>query len=150
MQSQNSQHMELSRDQSTWPFQYLTTQTQPIHPRRPALGLNAPGVTGAVIDVYNQVGVPPTSRTKRMKSQEQINTELYGTAPYLGSGDGIMFDVGTSTTLRDSVPMLRGERSRHHVSDVSYNQWYYLTVPPAAQSVADQFGMQSRAEAAYE
>lgn len=151
MQNQNVQYTDLYRDQSTWPLRYITTQTQPINPLKPVLGLNVPaGVAPNLINTYNKIGVPPTTRSKRLKSQQEINTELYGTAPYLGSGDGIMFNVEKSTMLRDSTPTLRGARSRHFMADRSYNQWYHLTVPTAAQSVAAQIGMEARAEPAYD
>jgi hypothetical protein len=151
MQSQNAQYTDLYRDQSTWPLRYITTQTQPTDPLKPVLGLNVPeGVAPGLIEVYNKIGVPPPTRTKRLKSEQEINTELYGTAPYLGSGDGVMFHVEKSTMLRDSIPTLRGARSRHLMADPSYNRWDFLTVPTAAQSVSSQIGAESRAEPAYE
>jgi hypothetical protein len=107
-------------------------------------------VAPGLIEVYNKIGVPPTTRSKRLKSQQEINTELYGTAPYLGSGDGVMFNVEKSTMLRDSTPTLRGARSRYLMADKSYNRWDFLTVPTAAQTVNSQIGMESRAEPAYE
>jgi hypothetical protein len=150
MQNQNRTYLDLSRDQSTWPFSYIMSETQPVNPRRPALGLDAPGVGADVVGVYNKIGVPPTTRTKRLKSQQEINTELYGTAPYLASGDGVMFNVEASNKLRDSIPLLKGYRSKYITADRPYDTWSFNTVPNAAQSIADQFGAQARAELAYE
>lgn len=150
MQNQNRAFINLTRDQSTWPLTYIFGATQPVDPRRPALGLNAPGVNSDAVTTYNEIGVPPTSRTKRLKSQQEISTELYGTAPYLGSGDGVMFNIETSTRLRDSIPMLRGYRSKYITADKPYDTWSFNYVPNAAQPVLTQVGVQSRAEPAYE
>lgn len=150
MQNQNRTYLDLTRDQSTWPLTYIMSETQPVNPRRPALGLKAPGVNADVVEAYNVVGVPPTTRTKKLKSQQEINTELYGTAPYLGSGDGVMFDVETSTKLRDSTYLLRGYRSKYITADRPYDTWYFNTVPNGVQPVAEQIGAQSRVELAYE
>jgi len=150
MQNQNRTYLDLSRDQSTWPLTYIMSETQPVNPRRPALGLITPGVNADVVNAYNVVGVPPTTRTKRLKSQQEINTELYGTAPYLGSGDGVMFDVETSTKLRNSTPLLRGYRSKYITADKQYDTWSFNYIPNAVQPVTDQIGAQSRVELAYE
>ena len=151
MQSPHSdtQYSDIMRDQSTWPGIYTLTQTQPTDAHHGILGLNAPGVAGGSIDVYNMIGVFPPSRTLRLKSEQEINTELYGTAPYLGSGDGIMFNVEKSTQMRDSIPELRGARSRHWIDDRSYNRWDFVSAHNATQAVSDQYGAQGRAEIAY-
>lgn len=150
MQNQNPSYAQLHRDQSTWPLEYVLTQTQPIDAFRPALGLNAPGVGSDQIAVSNVLDIPPTSRTQRIKSQLELWTELYGTAPYLGGGDGIIYDVETSNALRDSIYMLRGQRSRHWMADQPYDTWSFIDVPNASQDVVTQVGYPSRSDLAYE
>lgn len=129
----------------TWQYKYVTSQPRPTDPQRPIFGLPSVG-SGVVADAYQAVAVPTPTRTHRLKSEQHVSTELYGTSPYLGRGDGIMFHVDTSTSLREGISVLRGDKVREYVA----SRWDFVGVPLAVQDVSEQIGEQARLAGVYE
>lgn len=134
---------------ATWQYQYVTGGPRPMDVRRPIFGAPCVGA-GAVAAVYNEVAIPTATRTRRLKSQDHVSTEMFGTAPYLGRGDGIMLHVDVANRLRDGVPTLRGDRSDRRWAEMPLDRWDFVNQTPAVQSIAEQLGAQSRLVPIYE
>lgn len=91
--------------QSTWPMRYVMTQRQrdassPAYvasegPRERHVG------AGQIVD-FNRL-LPAHSRAVTLAKHHKLNTELFGTAPYVALGRGTLRDVDSSTRLRDSA-----------------------------------------------
>lgn len=128
---------------NTFDFKYAMSRPRPGVPGRPIRGLRSVGAF--------DVAVPFNTRTKRLRSEQESVHEVYGTAPYLGSGDGVMLYPGVSTELRNSNYTLRGARSRHLITEHSQARWAFIgDRKNVVQSVADQVGMSARDESSYE
>lgn len=95
-----------------YPLRY-TLQAPRIRRIRPIHGTRSVGY-GIDINAYNEI-LPLTTRTTRLRSEEQIVSEEYGTSPYLARGDGIMFHLPVDTQLRygQISSSVLGGRSRH-------------------------------------
>lgn len=140
---------------STYNYKYIATETQPTDARNQAIwGLMQMGLSTEAARLYGDIVVQKTSRNCRRSEGgfADTNTELWGTSPYLGSGDGVIFNTKTSNKLlRGFDSSLRGSKSRAFINDISpipYT-WENQTQPLAAATTSFIAGMNSRQIPAY-
>lgn len=132
--------------ESTYPMRYRfsTPVRKAIKPVHGARGVGY----GVDVTAYNAT-IPQSTRTIKLKSEEQKVTELYGTAPYLGRGDGIMFNPQMDNELRFSQVFLKEARTRHQIMEKTVRQPDYNTRPLVVQSTQAQGGVSARLDPAY-
>lgn len=140
---------------STYAYKYTMTDTQPSDAKNQAIwGLVQSGLSAEAAKMYNEVVVSKMSRDSR-KSEggfSDTNTELWGTAPYLGQGDGIMLNIEQNSQLeRGFESSLRGARSRKQISEQSFIPftWSMIDVPLSASSNKFIGGNDTRQERSY-
>ena len=139
----------------TYNYKYAMTETQPSQAKgEPIWGLMQMGLSVEAAEKYAQIVVPKTSRESR-KSEggfADVNTELWGTSPYLGRGDGIMFYAKENDALvRGFDSSLRGDRNRGQISGRSTIPYTFsfIDVPLATASNTFIAGTDSRMERSY-
>jgi len=140
---------------STYPYKWTVTETQPTQARDQAIwGLLNIGLSTEAARLYGDVVVQKTSRYCRRSEGgfADTNTELWGTSPYLGRGDGEVFNMPQSNELlRGFESSLRGSKSRAFLNDISpipYT-WEQIDVPLAAATTSFIAGMNTRETPAY-
>lgn len=141
---------------STYNYKYLMTETQPTASKNEAIwGLMRTGLSVEAAEMYSRVVVSKSTRDCR-KSEggfKDTDTQLWGTSPYLGLGDGIMFNVKQNNELtRGFDSSLRGSKSRYLIDDRSFIPltWSMIDVPLAASSNKFIIGTNSRQEPSYQ
>ena len=141
---------------STYNYKYVMTETQPSKAKNEAIwGLVQMGLSAEAAKMYDNVVVSKTTRYCR-KSEggfKDTNTQLWGTSPYLGLGDGIMFNVKQNNELtRGFDSSLRGSKTRYLIDDKSFIPltWSMIDVPLAAATNKFIAGTDSRQETAYQ
>ena len=112
------------------------------------------GLSVEAAKMYDDIVVSKTTRYCR-KSEggfKDTNTQLWGTSPYLGTGDGIMFNVKQNNELtRGFDSSLRGSKTRYQIDDKSFIPltWSMIDVPLAAATNKFIGGSDTRQEQAY-
>lgn len=141
---------------STYEYKYRMTETQPRNAKDEAIwGLVQMGLSSEAAKMYYNIVVPKTTRYCR-KSEggfKDTNTQLWGTSPYLGLGDGIMFNVKENNDLvRGFDSSLRGTKSRYLIDDKSFIPltWSMVDVPLAASTNKFLGGSDTRQQRAYQ
>lgn len=163
MKAVNVQHQNAGANQipladnpfSTYNYKYVMTETHPTDAKNEAIwGLVRTGLSAEAAKMYDDVVVSKTTRYCR-KSEggfKDTNTQLWGTSPYLGTGDGIMFNVKQNNELtRGFDSSLRGSKTRYQIDDRSFIPltWSTIDVPLAAATNKFLGGTDSRMEPAY-
>ncbi|APC25781.1 hypothetical protein BST79_gp268 [Only Syngen Nebraska virus 5] len=140
---------------STYPYKHVITETQPTKAKGEAIwGLVQMGLSGEAAAMYGDVVVQKTTRACR-KSEggfKDVNTELWGTSPYLGRGDGEVYNMPASNELlRGFESSLRGSRVRTQIDDKSFipYTWQMIDVPLAAAKTSFIVGLDTRQQLAY-
>ena len=140
---------------STYAGKYVLSQTQPTESANEAiLGLVQTGMAAKQAGDYERVVVSRTSRSCRRSEGgfANVNTEVYGTSPYLGRGDGDHYYVDVSNQLmRDVATSDRGSKVRSLINDrspIAYT-WSQIDVPLGVATTAFLAGMDSRNQLAY-
>jgi hypothetical protein len=140
---------------STYSYKYAVTETQPTKAKKEAIwGLIQMGLSREAAAMYGNVVVQNTTRDCR-KSEggfSAVNTELWGTSPYLGRGDGEVFNMMQSNRLmRGFESSLRGTKSRTFLTDISTIPltWNKIDVPLAVPTSTFLIGKDSRQQMAY-
>jgi len=140
---------------STYEYKHVITETQPTQAKgEPIWGLVRMGLSGEAASMYGDVVVQKTTRSCR-KSEggfKDVNTELWGTSPYLGRGDGEVYNISTSNQLlRGFESSLRGSRVRTQIDDKSFipYTWEFLDAPLAAAKTSFLAGLDTRQQLAY-
>jgi hypothetical protein len=140
---------------STYNYKYTVTETQPTQARDQAIwGLLNMGLSTEAARLYGDVVVQKTSRACRRSEGgfADVQTELWGTSPYLGRGDGEHYNIPTSNELlRGFESSLRGSKSRTFLTDVSTipYTWQQIDVPLAAATTSFIAGLSTRETPAY-
>ena len=141
---------------STYNYKYVVTETQPKDAKNEAIwGLVRMGLSAEAARMYSDIVVSKTTRYCR-KSEggfKDVNTQLWGTSPYLGTGDGIMFNVAENNELtRGFYSSLRGSKTRYLIDDQSYIPltWSRIDVPLAASTNKFIGGSDTRQEQSYQ
>ena len=141
---------------STYNYKYVVTETQPKDAKNEAIwGLVRMGLSTEAAKMYGDVVVSKTTRYCR-KSEggfADVNTQLWGTSPYLGTGDGIMFNVKQNNELtRGFDSSLRGTKTRYLIDDKSVIPltWSMIDVPLAAATTKFIAGSDTRQEQSYQ
>ena len=141
---------------STYNYKYVVTETQPKDAKNEAIwGLVRMGLSTEAAKMYGDVVVSKTTRYCR-KSEggfADVNTQLWGTSPYLGTGDGIMFNVKQNNELtRGFDSSLRGTKTRYLIDDKSFIPltWSMIDVPLAAATTKFIAGSDTRQEQSYQ
>ena len=120
-------YIALLEAESTWAFKYQFTRPNPAWPRAfPIQGLNLPRPGPAQMDAYNSL-LPAHFRAKVRASQNRPQTELFGTAPYVALGRGVMHHVDTNTALLHSNPV--HERGSRVLTEREWDTRAFITVP---------------------
>lgn len=140
---------------STYNYKYVMAETQPTDAKNEAIwGLVRMGLSAEAAKMYDDVVVSKTTRYSR-KSEggfKDANTQLWGTSPYLGLGDGIMFNVEQNNELtRGFDSSLRGSKTRYQIADKSFIPltWSMIDVPLAAATNKFIGGSDTRQETSY-
>lgn len=140
---------------STYNYKYTATETQPTDAKNQAIwGLINIGLSAEAARLYGDVVVQKTTRACRRSEGgfADTNTELWGTSPYLGRGDGEFYNIDKSNDLvRGFESSLRGTKSRTFTTDISpipYT-WQHINVPLAAATTSFVAGMNTREMPAY-
>ena len=164
MQAQNVKYQNARANQiplvdnpfSTYNYKYVVTETQPTDAKNEAIwGLVRMGLSTEAAKMYGDVVVSKTTRYCR-KSEggfSDVNTQLWGTSPYLGLGDGIMFNVKQNNELtRGFNSSLRGTKNRYLIDDQSFIPltWNMIDVPLAAATNKFIGGTDTRDEPSYQ
>ncbi|ABT15086.1 hypothetical protein NY2A_B687R [Paramecium bursaria Chlorella virus NY2A] len=140
---------------STYPYKHVITETQPTNAKDQAIwGLIQMGLSQEAARLYGDVVVQKTTRACRRSEGgfADVNTELWGTSPYLGLGDGVMFNTSTSNKLlRGFESSLRGSKVRTQIDDKSFipYTWQTIDVPLAAAKTKFLVGEDTRQMLAY-
>ena len=140
---------------STYGFKYLADQTQPSNSTSQAVwGLINAGLSMEAAKSYQDVVISKTTRRCR-KSEggfKDVNTELFGTSPYLGRGDGERFNMPTSNELlREFGSSNRGSKVKTQINDKSpipYT-WAVIDVPLAVSTTKFMSGEDTRGQGIY-
>lgn len=119
-------YLRLLEAESTWAFKYHASRPNPVAPQRfPIQGLNNPAWGPRQVDAYNAL-LPGHYRVHTRAAQNRPLTELFGTAPYLALGRGILNHVDTNTTLLQGNPI--NDRNRR-LSEREWDRTAFVTVP---------------------
>lgn len=111
-------YIGLLEAESTWAAQYNFSRPNPMAPRRfPIQGLTNSAPGPSQIDAYTTL-LPVHYRVQNRASHDRPQTELFGRAPYVALGRGVLNHVDTSTQLAHGNPII--DRTRQ----LSERQWY--------------------------
>ena len=111
-------YLGLLEAESTWALKYNFSRPNPAAPRRlPIQGLNNPAPGPSQIDALNTL-LPINYRVQTRAAHDRPQTELFGRAPYVALGRGVLNHVDTSTQLQQGNPAI--DRTRQ----LSERQWY--------------------------
>lgn len=142
-------YIDLLEAESTWPSKYVFSRTNPVNSRQnPMWGLTDHGVPGARIGTYNKL-LPTNFRMQVRAAQNKPQTELFGTAPYIALGRGVLRHTDTSSLLQQSNWVeRRGSRS---IAEIDYNRFEYVSIPKNLSALAPElrFGAMTRVAPAY-
>lgn len=120
-------YIALLSAESTWPFKYRMGSINPTAPRaHPIQGLNAPAVGPGQIDAYNRL-LPVNFRMDVRSSQHRPQTQLFGTAPYIALGRGVMHHVDTNSMLQQGNPLF--DRGNRTVTERRFDTMDFVTIP---------------------
>jgi hypothetical protein len=140
---------------STYDYKYAVTQSQPDEAKKQAIwGLIRGGLSVEAAEKYAEIVISKTTRRCR-KSEggfKDVNTELFGTSPYLGSGDGVRFNMPTNDKLmRGFNSSIRGSKVKTQIADRSPIPftWEFLDVPLAVSTTDFLSGLDTRQALAY-
>lgn len=142
-------YIDLLEAESTWPMKYLFGQTNPVRPRdRPIQGSHTPGVGGCQADVYSSL-LPTNFRMQVRASQNRLQTELFGTAPFLGLGQGVLKNTDTSSMLMQGTRV--SERGARVLMERNYGRLGFVTVPAELRDLPHElrYGALTRVSASY-
>ena len=98
-------YLDALERQSTWPFRYVVSQRHRDASSPAYVASEGPRgrhVGAAQIAAFNRL-LPSHSRATTLAKHHKLNTELFGTAPYVAVGRGTLRDVDNSTRLRESA-----------------------------------------------
>lgn len=126
-------YLALLEAQSTWPFKYNFTRTNPWTPRAyPVQGLSRSAWGPGQVDAFNSL-LPANYRVKHRASQNKPQTELFGTAPYIALGRGIMYHVDVSSMLlQGNMVQERGSRI---LTERQFDRKQFITVPDTLRNL---------------
>lgn len=144
----DKQYIDLLEAESTWAAKYLFSQPNPVAPRRfPMMGLNAPNMGPGQMPTYNDM-LPQHYRVMHRASHNKPQTELFGTAPYIALGRGVLSHVDTSSALLQSnyVP----ERGSRVLMEAPWTRSQYVTVPEELKQLREmRLGQMTRVGPEY-
>lgn len=141
-------YIDLLEAESTWPFKYVFSRTNPIEPQRNPMWADVPGVPGRGIPVYNKL-LPTNFRMQTRASQNRPQTELFGTAPYTALGRGPLKYPDVSSLLQQSNWVAgRGSRT---VTEADMHRFDFVSVPKelSALPFESRYGKMTRTGPAY-
>lgn len=120
-------YLALLEAQSTWPTRYHFARINPTAPSAfPIQGLNAPHMGPPQIPHFNKL-LPANFRVDVRSSQHRLQTELFGRAPYIALGRGIMNHVDTNTMLQQGNPIF--ERGNRVLAEKPWDRRDFVTMP---------------------
>lgn len=119
-------YLGLLETESTWALKYNFSRPNPMAPRRfPIQGLNTAAPGPAQMAAYNTL-LPINYRVQTRASHDRPQTELFGRAPYVAVGRGVLNHIDTNTQLMQGNPII--DRTRQ----LSERQWHrasFVNVP---------------------
>lgn len=123
----DNDYLRLLEAESTWAFKYNQAQVNPGDPRRfPIQGLNAPHMGPSQVATYNRL-LPYNYRVEHRSSRNRLETELFGRAPYIALGRGVMFHVDDSTKLAQGNPLF--DRGNRVIMERPWDRRQFVTIP---------------------
>lgn len=141
----DNENMRYEAARAKFPMQYVFNTPQPTAGPRAIQGRPTVGY-GVDVAAYHQT---MSRATRKPKSQNSNLHELYGTAPLLAKGDGVMLNPQVENDLRFNQIFLNGSRSRHLLSERPQPQLNYNTKPLVMQTPAQQGGVSTRDDLPY-
>lgn len=135
--------------ESTWPMKYTFSRPNPMTPRAfPVQGLNAPAIGPGQVATFNRL-LPQNFRIQNRASQHRLQTELFGTAPYVALGRGILQHVDVSTGLIQGHNVsTRG--SRWESAEKMYDRKAFIDVPRELRELEElRMGTMTRVAPSY-
>lgn len=126
-------YIDLLEAESTWPFKYVLSRTQPVAPRAfPMWGLHDQGVPTGDVKTYNTL-LPRNYRMQVRASQNKPQTELFGTAPYTALGRGLLRFTDTNSLLQQGNWVTgRGARI---LGELPWDRNQFVHIPEALQNL---------------
>lgn len=142
------QYIDLLEAESTWPFKYVFSRTNPVNPRVNPMWADVPGVPIGGVDAYNSL-LPANYRMQIRASQNRPQTELFGTAPYIALGRGPLKYTDTQSSLQQSN-WVAGKGSRM-INEIDLYRYDFVTLPPDLVNIPfdSRLGQMTRAGPAY-
>lgn len=126
-------YLRLLEAESTWAFKYHLTRTNPWTPRAfPVQGLNNPAMGPGQVDAYNSL-LPSHYRVKHRASQNRPQTELFGTAPYIALGRGIMHHVDVNSMLQQGH--WTQDRGQRVLMEREFDRKHFVSIPAALRNL---------------
>lgn len=142
-------YIDLLEAESTWAMKYVFSNTNPLEPRQhPIMGLNAPNTGGCQMKQYNSM-LPRNFRMQTRASQNRLHTELFGTAPYMALGRGVLKHVDVSTMLQQGNWVPEGPSRTLMESKWDRNQ--FVTIPKELKQLKPElrYGSMTRVGPSY-
>lgn len=119
-------YIGLLEAESTWAAKYNFSRPNPTAPRRfPIQGMHRPSFGPTEVDAYNAL-LPQNFRVQTRAAHNRPQTELFGRAPYVALGRGVLNHVDTSTLLKHGNPII--DRTRQ-LSERQWDRASFVTVP---------------------
>lgn len=126
-------YIALLEAQSTWPFSYRFGRVNPTNPRaHPIQGLNAPSWGPSQVDTFNRL-LPVNFRMDVRSSQHRPTTELFGTAPYIALGRGVLHHVDVNSMLQQGNPLF--DRGNRTVTERGWDRAHFVTIPDDLRNI---------------
>lgn len=123
----DNDYLKLLEAESTWAFKYNFAQVNPANARRyPIQGLNAPHMGPSQVCAFNKL-LPYNFRVEHRSSRNRLHTELFGRAPYIALGRGVMFHVDDSTKLQQGNPVF--DRGNRVIMERPWDRRQFVTIP---------------------
>ena len=129
-------YLQYMTSRSMFPFQYVTTFAPPGCPADNCNKQFMPGSkqVAALNDILTTTGTRIVDRTK-------TSTELFGTAPYKGRGDGVLKYTDVSNSLLDMGTSVRCSRP---LTEMQWDRFDYINVKPNVEVKGPRGGVTTR------
>lgn len=143
-------YVQLLAAESAWPYQYAMSRPNPVSARAfPVQGLIRSGVGPGTVDVYSTL-LPAHYRVAKRASQNRLQTELVGRAPYTALGRGLAYHVDTNSKLVQGNSTPR-DTSRAQLSESTWDRRQFVTMPADLRDLPHElrFGEMTRTAPSY-
>lgn len=143
-------YIKMLEVESAWPAMYNFSRPNPVQPRsHPIMGLNAPAVGGQQVPTYNRL-LPRHFRVDTRAAHNKPSTELFGTAPYIALGRGLLRHVDAGSALQQGT-FVAEKGSRKQAVEVTWDRTDFVTMPHDLRALPHdlRLGRMTRAGPSY-